>query len=89
MEKQYVLVDGDDWSGLYCNGRLISEGHSFSVREIFELIQENGGAVSRFNSVEADMDWLSDVGSLPEDLREVKLFEPGLLPAGLIFMDQA
>lgn len=82
MSKQYVIVHGDDWQGIYVDGQCISEGHSHSTYEILEIVKENGH-VGEFWSFDPDMDWLSDVGSLPEKLKDVQFVEPFLLPAGL------
>ena len=82
MSKQYVIVNGDDWQGIFVDGKLISEGHSFSSYELLEIVKEHG-AVGEFWSLEPDMDWLEDRGGLPDTLRDVKLHEPFSIPAGL------
>ncbi len=82
MAKQYVIINGDDWQGIFVDGYLISEGHSFGSYELLEIVKEHG-AVGDFWSLEPDMDWLMDRGGLPDTLREVKFVEPHAFPAGL------
>lgn len=82
MSKQYVIVNGDDWEGIFVEGIRVSEGHSHSTRELLEIVKEHG-AVGEFWDFEPDMDWLTDHGSLPDTLGEVVFAEPFLLPAGL------
>lgn len=66
MSKEITLVEGDDWSGLYVDGKLVAEGHSFSNSELLEYcgVKHNRGF--------ADLDWLADRGTLPKKLSDVK-----------------
>jgi hypothetical protein len=36
IRRDFVVVHGEDWTGLYLNGQLIDENHSFSLREVAE-----------------------------------------------------
>ena len=65
--KSVQLVYGDDWKGLYVNGKLAYEGHSITPKEILDAI----GIESEWVAV--DPDWLESRGSLPENLSEVVL----------------
>jgi hypothetical protein len=66
-----TLVQGDDWSGLYIDGKLKEQGHSFSTRTVAELVIAH--KVSAFEHKDADLDWLADRGDLPQKLEEVQL----------------
>lgn len=71
---ELVIVNGDDWEGLYINGVLVTEGHSISNRELAEAIIERLPRLNiSYECKEADIDWLHDRGSLPEKLEKVKL----------------
>ena len=75
MTYDYVTVYGDDWTGLYLNGKLIKEDHSFDPDTVFSVILENGGIVSAHRVICADAQWLCDRGNLPEDLADVFIEE--------------
>lgn len=62
---KFVYVDGDDWNGLYEDGKLIWQGHSTHPQELLELV----GIDVDFK--EADGDWLCERGHLPEELEDV------------------
>lgn len=58
-----TFVEGDDWRGIYVDGKLYHEGHSIPRSTIAELI----GA----DMIYADLDWLSEQGRLPQSLDDV------------------
>lgn len=64
--KKFTYVMGDDWDGLYTEGKLVREGHSFSVRHLFEWLGVD------VDIVVADLNWLGERGNLPEDLKDIK-----------------
>lgn len=64
--KTATIVQGDDWVGVYVEGKLITEGHSVNA---YELLNQLGYYV---DSVEPDFDWLWDIGNLPVYLKDVK-----------------
>jgi len=66
-DKKFHFVYGDDWEGLYIDGKLVTEGHAITVEEFAEIIGVE------FNESFADIDWLQEEGSLPEKLEDVKL----------------
>jgi hypothetical protein len=80
-ENEFVYVLGDDWVALYVNGKLVDQGHSLSVRDIFDAIEKAGGVITRTAQVECDEDWLMIRGDYPPTLREVRLV--GSFPHGL------
>lgn len=63
---QITFVYGDDWEGLYVNGRLEAQGHAVSRREILSALGYS------FEEVEADLEWLHDEGELPPRLSDVQ-----------------
>lgn len=62
---KFSYVDGDDWNGLYKDGKLIWQGHNITTYRLLELI----GAEVDYK--EADGDWLMDRGDLPVKLEDV------------------
>lgn len=67
--KTATYIVGDDWEGIYIDGKLIEEGHNISPKN---LLKKLGYVVETF---EPDYDWLDGEGYLPEDLKDVKLAE--------------
>jgi hypothetical protein len=61
-----TVVRGDDWAGLYLNGKLVQEGHRVRTEDIFEHLDIQATYIT------PDQQWLEDRGSLPVDLNEVK-----------------
>ena len=61
-----TFVDGDDWEGVYIDGKLVAEGHHVRIDELLQLLGING------EQIYADDAWLADRGSLPQNLSEVK-----------------
>lgn len=57
-----TYVYGDDWCGLYRDGQLLSQGHSFGSCELLELVGLD------VQHLEADPDILSVEGALPDSL---------------------
>jgi len=64
--KKVVLVDGDDWQGLYVNGKLETQGHSVELDDVLKVFGIT------IDTIYADLDWLSDLGYLPDKLKDVK-----------------
>jgi len=82
---QLVQITADDWEGIYFNGLLKTEGHRVPFRDLMEIIVEEGGRIEYWATIEADADWLNDLGNLPDTLREVKFAENEIIPAGLVW----
>jgi len=36
--KNLTLIEGDDWEGIYQNGKLLVQGHRLEVREVLKLL---------------------------------------------------
>lgn len=72
--KKVVLVMGDDWEGLYVDGQLQAEGHSLSPMRVLRALGNSlDPMLLNAEGVIADDEWLSDVGTLPMALSDVKL----------------
>jgi len=61
-----ALVDGDDWQGLYVDGKLLQQGHVISSDDILKATGID------YDYIFADIDWLGERGDLPDNLNEVK-----------------
>ena len=57
--KTVTYARGDDWEGLYIDGKLVLEDHSIDVRDILEAVG------FKIKTVWVDLDWLAETGSLP------------------------
>ena len=64
--QKIVIVNGDDWAGIYIDGKLQYEGHSISPNDILTVLG------IEHKEIECDYDWLAERGSLPENLKQVK-----------------
>jgi hypothetical protein len=63
---QIAFVDGDDWEGLYLNGKLVKEGHNIRTDDLLCYL----GFDAEY--LYADDEWLAEQGRLPENLEDVK-----------------
>jgi len=71
----FTVVNGDDWTGLYVDGKLVEQGHSISASDALRIARD----YKKIESVEtlyADIDWLHDLGWLPDKLSDVKFIKP-------------
>ena len=73
MKREVVLCVGDDWEGLFVDGRLIYEDHSISTKYVANII--TGNQPCSFEEKEVDMDWLYEIGTFPENIIDVKFNE--------------
>ena len=64
---EVVIVNGDDWKGVYIDGKLRYESHSIRPEELLRLLGIN------CRDFECDLNWLEEEGNLPENLDDVKL----------------
>lgn len=64
------IVDCDDWSGVYINNKLVFEDHSISTKMLSEILNENK-PTDDIVHIEADPDWMYEVGTLPDDFKDV------------------
>lgn len=64
---EVTLVDnGDDWEGLYLNGKLVDQSHKILLEDLCRELK------IRFMLRFVNKEWLNDRDSLPEDLSEVQ-----------------
>ena len=68
MIEKIALFWGDDWEGLYINGKLIYENHSIRAHEIITILEKHGMDAT---CVEVNDYWLMENGRLPEDATDV------------------
>ncbi|TSC89542.1 MAG: hypothetical protein G01um10143_32 [Parcubacteria group bacterium Gr01-1014_3] len=61
-----VIVNGDDWHGLYVNGKLYYEGHEIPTDIIFKALKVP------YKAIDCDLPWLIKNGRFPADLKQVK-----------------
>lgn len=87
-KKQVVKVTGDDWSGIYIDGKLVTEGHSIPFHDLMEVLTEHvPTGIDYWTALDVDDKWLQNEGSLPPILREVVFAADILVPACLIWGD--
>ena len=67
MEK-VTIVRGDNWEGIYLDGKLIDQGHTIDWYTVLTQHFECYVALE-----EADDEWLSEEGALPNDLVDCQL----------------
>lgn len=60
-----TIVSGEDWKGVYKNGRLITEGHTINIGELISVLGFGGPAY-----ISVDQAWLEQNG-LPKNLRDL------------------
>lgn len=70
---------GEDWEGLYINGKLKVEAHEILAEEaleiVFDFIDEGKTLEdSHFMRVDVDQNWLEEQDSLPNNYMDIPLF---------------
>lgn len=65
--KNISFVHGEDWVGLYIDGKLMAQGHSLSNVQVLACL----GITS--NRIDVGQDWLSEQGYLPTNLEDVRV----------------
>lgn len=69
-----VIVDGDDWVGVYRDGKLIREGHlsPSGIKASYEDKKRGDMGIS-VSEIVPNLDWLMERGNLPALLSEVEV----------------
>lgn len=67
---EIILVDMDDWVGLYADGELKLQGHSLSVRDVIEFL--TGTRPTTLEPTYEEVERLNY--SLPEKLAHIEHF---------------
>ena len=62
-----VIVNADDWEGLYIDGDLKTEGHSLSLQNVLDILK-----IHTTFRYDVDYEWLEEIGRLPKSLSDVK-----------------
>lgn len=68
MIEKIELFWGDDWEGLYINGKLVYENHIISASTVLEILEAWDVKAAR---IEIDDGWIMNRGTLPEDAADV------------------
>ncbi len=64
--KITLVSNGDDWAGLYVDGKLFTEGHSITARDLV-----NAAGIEA-DHIDVTTDWLGGtVSNLPAQLSEI------------------
>jgi hypothetical protein len=66
-----VQAQGDDWNGLFIDGRLVMEDHRLKTKDIQAAMKDAGVLGTEIQFKEVDMDWMYEVGSFPINMSEV------------------
>lgn len=75
-----ILLQCDDWEGLYINGKLVEEGHTLNQSESRVKYFVNLSKQYNFNLedmqelylYEDDEQWVMDIGSFPNNIHDFK-----------------
>ena len=68
-DNDIVIVESDDWGGIYYKGKLINEGHSLSVHEV---LQKMGFAMEyKYMDEEEYFEHFGINGRLPKTIDEL------------------
>jgi len=78
-----VLINADDWEGLYINGILKEEGHTLNegrerITHFLELAKQHDFELGKLGFYDLDSDAIAQVeedGSLPNKLSDIITFE--------------
>lgn len=70
MMNKVVIVSGDDWSGLYVNGKLETEDHQIRQHDFINLI-EKYRCFESVDVVEIDDYRLEELGGCPMSLEDI------------------
>lgn len=68
---EVVQAMGDDWNGLFINGKLVMEDHHLKMKDVQAAMKAAGALGVEIEFAEVDMDWMWEVGSFPSDISEV------------------
>ena len=70
LTMQIHYVDGEDWVGLYIDGKLIYEGHDIHVTLLLDILNKRG--IINCQNIECDSEWLVEHGGLSQNIDDVK-----------------
>jgi len=84
LVKRIVILEVDDWQGMYDNGELVDEGHTLAEGDLLYMLKESEKRGFTTKDVEihwltSDGErWMNDIGRFPGLLSEVPAqFIPG------------
>ena len=64
-----VIADADDWQGLYVNGIIEYQDHRLDLHDVLLCLE--GRTIVSAKKKYVDMNWIHNVGYLPEKIEEV------------------
>lgn len=67
----YTGIFGDNWMGIYRDDWLIYQGHNIAWDDLLKLVEYT--TVEYFGRYDCCLDWLDEVGHLPEQLKDVRI----------------
>lgn len=65
----YVSSSNGDWCGIYVDGQLYTEGHSITVWEWLDIVENQ--STFKTQNLEVDGDWLEEGGSFPQSFSDI------------------
>ena len=73
IEVSLIIVDceGGDWSGLYVNGVLETEGHNLYTRDWIELIHKYKNFSGGIKRYDVNDKYMANLGNLPSKFNEI------------------
>lgn len=69
MGAKIDLVKADNWEGLYVNDKLVLQDHTISAIAVLRAV--NHEIVECSEVIEAELEWMDKLGSLPKNLEDV------------------
>ena len=66
--KKLILMRGDDWEGIYYEGKLLYQGHSINWYDVLKKL----GYATKLKYIESEEDWKELGWSLPENIEDVQ-----------------
>lgn len=73
-EVSIVRVYGDDWDGVFANGKLVVQGHSVNLADVVLYLVDIGPVkIVSYKVAIADEEWLESYGSFPDNLNDVMM----------------
>lgn len=68
MKQHVVIAIGEDWSGVYLEGRLVFEG---PFLRFVDVLRELGFDV---NVIHPDQTWLESIKNLPDNVKDIVVY---------------
>ena len=70
--SKFTIVNSDDWTGLYVDGKSVAQNHSIDLYDALQIARDHGPVDSVERIYVTDLKWLDNLpGHYPMDLSEV------------------